>query len=443
MAAQGRIAGPETLVREICSFPLLSAMFGRRARRFGLGMIIPDGSLAFRSRQAAVGLSESERMLLVLCGAGISGWNTGIEHTAAGQPDTGCNYPMRLLGRTFPSGAAIYASELIFTDDDGTYLTQLRDLDPQDLLEGQGPTDLGAILGRVKRYCVRIAPGRVMVPAEPPHTSAHNLWNANKPGTTLFAPVIDLTQQMMDLMAVYLGMRFTPFDPQNGRVCGDLDRFVRMGLLDSDKRFSIFEFDQYCLATGAMELALICHNIVLAMQAMGLGGWMYTGINPASLMGAFADNGIPGLGFRFVRDKRWAVPNPVGIDNHFEGLCPPYCADMREAVRKFVHMKFGPGGAFDPERAGPYRENARVKTRVERYSPEFIELMGEVAQYIHDAFGRFPATVPSFYMRVYAQAQHCDLEFYDKFFNRGFYLDTHVAHMSKWHRVQKRERAEQ
>ena len=64
--------------------------------------------------------------------------------------------------------------------------------------------------------------------------------------------MIDLTQQMMDLMAVYLGMGFTPFDPQNGRVCGDLDPFMRSGLLDGAKRFSIFEFDQYCLATGAV-----------------------------------------------------------------------------------------------------------------------------------------------------------------------------------------------
>src|SRR5581483_2714876 len=433
MAGDKSAPPPESLIRELSSFPLLSAMFGRRARRFGLGMTIPDGPLAYQSSHPPLALSETERMLLVLCGAGINGWNTGMEHTAAGEPDTGCNYPVRLLGSTFPSGAAIYASELIFSDDDGTWLTRLRDLDADDLLGGQAPTDFAALLNRVKQHCVQLAPGRVTVPAQPPHTSAHNLWNANKPGTTLFAPVIDLTQQMMDLMAVYLGMGFTPFDPQNGRVCGNLDRFIRAGLLDGAKRFSIFEFDQYCLATGAMELALICYNIVLAMQAMGLGGWMYTGINPASLMGAFAANGISGLGFRFVRDERWALPNPVGIDKHFEGLCPPYCADMREAVRKFVDLKFGPGGAFDPERAGPYRENSRVKARVERYSSDFIELMGEVAQYIHDTFGRFPASVPSFYMRVYTQAQHCELEFYDKFFAGDFYLDTHAAHMTKWH----------
>ena len=60
---------------------------------------------------------------------------------------------------------------------------------------------------------------------------------------------------------------------------------------------------------------------------------------------------------RFVADARWAVPNPVGIDKQFEGLCPPYCADMRAAARKFADFKFGPNDAFDPERPGPYRKS--------------------------------------------------------------------------------------
>jgi hypothetical protein len=36
-------------------------------------------------------------------------------------------------------------------------------------------------------------------------------------------------------------------------------------------------------------------------------------------------------------------------------------------------------------------------------------------------------------MRAYAQAQHCEMEFYDRFFGEDFYLDTHVNHMAKWH----------
>ena len=48
---------------------------------------------------------------------------------------------------------------------------------------------------------------------------------------------------------------------------------------------------------------MICQNIVFMMQAIGLGGWMYSGIFPYSVLGAFADEGVPGLGFRFVSTR--------------------------------------------------------------------------------------------------------------------------------------------
>src|SRR6202162_5569119 len=120
MAENTTASHPHAVVRELSAFPLLGAMFGRRARRFGLGMKIPDGPLAYESPHEPVALSETERMLLVMCGAGINGWNTGMEHTSAGEADTGCNYPGRLLGRTYPSGASIYASRGISPASGGT-----------------------------------------------------------------------------------------------------------------------------------------------------------------------------------------------------------------------------------------------------------------------------------------------------------------------------------
>lgn len=432
MDTKDRRDADRKLIEEVTQFPLLGALFGRRARRFGMGMTIPDGPLAYESKLAPVPLNDLERALLVLCGAGISGWNTGMEHTAAGVPDTGCNYPVRLLGRTYPSGAGIYATELIFTDDSGTFLTRLRDLDPAEF-DRLGDGEPAQLIDFVKRNCVKLADGRTEAPVRIPHISAHNLWNANKPGTTVFAPVIDLSEQMFDLLAVYMGMGFTPYDPKFDRICGDLRPWIERGLIDPAKRFSMVDFDQYCLATGAMELSLICHNMTLMLQAMGLGGWLFTGINPPSLMGAFAPDGIKGLGFRFVRGGSLPAPNPIGIDGQFEGLCPPYCADMREAAVRFSERKFGPGGAFDPARPGPFRENAAVKARIERYTPEFVDMLGETAQYLYDTYGRFPATVPTFYMRVYTQAHHLDPGFYDQHFGPNFYLNTHRNHMSKWH----------
>jgi hypothetical protein len=63
----------QTAVEALASFPLLDALFGRRARRFGLGMTIAGGPLAHTSARPPLPLSEVERTLLILCGVGISG----------------------------------------------------------------------------------------------------------------------------------------------------------------------------------------------------------------------------------------------------------------------------------------------------------------------------------------------------------------------------------
>jgi hypothetical protein len=97
------------------------------------------------------------------------------------------------------------------------------------------------------------------------------------------------------------------------------------------------------------------------LQAMGLGGWMFDGITPMSVLGASGDPEMPGLGFRYDTDERWPLPNVTGLPGVFEGFCPPHYKDMRAAVEAFVKRKFGEGGAFNPNTPGPYRENARVR----------------------------------------------------------------------------------
>lgn len=419
--------------QELGQFPLLAAIFGRRARRFGLGMTIPDGPLAYRSRHAPLGLSQTEQMLLVLAGAGISGWNFGLPHTTTGAPDTGCNYPMRLIGRTYASAAGIHASEMLWTDDSGTYITQFRDLSPERQQEFSEAADLDALAAKAREHVVQLSSARAVLPREFPHIEAHNFWVANQSGSTLFIPIVDLTQQVLDALGILIGERAVLFDALHDRPCGDLDRFIQRGMLDPERQIPLADFEQYLLSTAAAEVTIMNHNIVLLLQAMGLGGWFYSGINPNSLLGASAEEGIAGFGFRFTNRPEWASPNPVGLDNYFQGFCPPYHVDMREAVARLVERKFGPGGTYDPATRGPYRQNAEVKGRVHRYTEEFIECLVEVAQYIHNTYGKFPATLPSIYARLYAQAQHIDLDFYDEHFGPDAYLQTHREHMSKWH----------
>lgn len=158
---------------------------------------------------------------------------------------------------------------------------------------------------------------------------------------------------------------------------GDVAPFVRSGLLDDTKPAPLSVVQQMAYEASCAELDFMAHNIVLTMQAMGLGGLFLTGLNRWSVLGASAQEGVAGLGFRFVEDERWTLPNPVGLDGVYEALCPPYYRDMRAAVEEFVARKFGPGAAYDPTTAGPWKQPAEVKSTVDPYSDEFIACHGE------------------------------------------------------------------
>lgn len=175
------------------------------------------------------------------------------------------------------------------------------------------------------------------------------------------------------------------------------------------------------------------HNIVLMLQAMGLGGLYFNGMDDMSVFGAHASAGITGLGFRFVEDARWTTPNPVGLEGVYEALCPPNYPDMHAAVATFVERKFGPHGAYAPEASGPWRESLRVKKTVAPYTRDFVDCMAEVAQYIYEKYGKFPGTRSTMVLPGFVQAHHLDTDFYDTHYREGAYLPTHAQHMGRWH----------
>jgi hypothetical protein len=152
------------------------------------------------------------------------------------------------------------------------------------------------------------------------------------------------------------------------------------------------------------------------LQAMGLGGWMFNGIDPFSLLGASGNPQVPGLGFRYDTNAKWPYTNPTGLEWIMEGFCPPHYPEMRSAVEAVCRRKFGRGGPFHPETPGPWHDSAKVRSSAEVHSAEFKECVALQAQYVFDTFGKFPGTVPSIFLIMYLQAHHLDLKFYDQFF---------------------------
>jgi len=203
--------------------------------------------------------------------------------------------------------------------------------------------------------------------------------------------------------------------------------------VDVEEPYPLTFAEQYALTEATAELASACYAGVLVLQAMGLGGWMFDGIDRFSMLGASGNPQVPGLGFRYDTDERWSTPNPTGRQGVFEAYCPPHYRDMAAAVEAFAERKFGPGGPFNPATPGAWTDSPGIRGSAQVHDPAFKACMALQAQYVLDIFGKFPGTVPSVFILNYVQAHHLDLEFYDRFFKPGAYLATHAAHMARWH----------
>lgn len=417
-------------IEAMLSFPLVDALVGRRSRRFFVGAEIPDGVFAHRSEHPPVPLTELEKLLVVAACGGTTGWHHMI-HRAARYAPRLSNYSAAAGGRSFPSAAGFHTSMTFFSDDEGVYALDIRDTAPVVERGADGSMDFRAMAHSLKPHIKTLYGGRLRVPCEPPYVEAHNTWVVNKPGTLLVIPVGDLAQHVLLTLCYMLQNGMVLTDDIHRRAIPGIERY--QSLVDTTNVWPITFVEQWSLAELTAELVSSCYAGMLTLQSMGLGGWMFNGMDPFSVLGASGNPEVPGLGFHFESDPRWPYPNVTGLPGVLEGFCPPHHPDMRSAVEAVCRRKFGRGGPFHEATPGPWKATRRVRMAAEPHSEAFKDCVAHQAQYLLDTFGKFPATVPSIFVMQYLQAHHLDLEFYDRFYEPGAYLETHARHMAHWH----------
>jgi hypothetical protein len=416
--------------QDMLSFGLLDGLLGRRSRRFFLGAEIPDGVFAYKSQQEPVPLSDLEKFLVVTACGGNTSWHHMIYRAQLYAPHLS-NYAGAASGRTFPSAAGFHTSMTFFTDDEGVYALESRDAPAFSERNDDGSLDLQTILSALRGRVRKIQDGRLRLPPEVPYTEPHNTWVVNHPGTLLVIPVGDLAQHVLLNLCYMLQNGLVLYDDINKRAIPGIQQFT--DIVDVEKVWPITFVEQWSLAELTAELATSCYAGTLMLQAMGLGGWTFNGIDPFAMLGASGDPEVPGLGFRYDMDERWPYPNPTGLEGVMEGYCPPHYQDMRAAVEAVCERKFGPGGPFHHDTPGPWKDTPKVRSAARVHDERFKSCIALQAQYLYDTFGKFPGTVPSMFVIMYLQAHHLDLDFYDKFYKSGAYLKTHAMHMTRWH----------
>ena len=408
-------------------YPLFESIFNRRSRRFGLGMTLEDESLGFQSQYDPVPLDEMEEALLVWSGTGLTGLCL-----ADLPPETGIDLLCQWTGRTWPSACNNHGTELFFTNDKGLYHVDVKHMLPKDkeldlFFKMNREQKMARMLELYRESLVKLEDGRADLPDRMPGLFDFNQWNTNKPGTTVFVPVTDITEEYINLLHLYCSNTygFTIIDDLTGKPTGT-SKWIKKGRLKDSVKMSLFDLEVRILAGLNVEQAFMCQNMSLALQALGIAGWTFTGFIPRFAMGASPEL-FKGLGFRFVQPKKGVIDPPttipVGRDGVFEGYCPPYYKNMNEAIDAFHEHK---NAAWEPDKPFPYSEPDKLLMRAPKPTDTTKQIVKDVANYIYDTYGRFPAFVDPMYMRLVFQAMNIDIEFYDKHYPKGSYSDMHL-----------------
>ena len=431
------------LMEEVWTTPLFDAFFSRRSRRFPVGCEIKHGPNVYKSPNPPEPLSLEEEALLCMAATGLSGMNladmphTRKEELAPGEAwDGNCNTMLEYNGRVFPSPCGSHATELFYTNDEGTYIVKMRDLHPQKMRELATMDDMEKLVEVFKERRIQLDDERMDLPHSMPALMSFNTWNANMPGTTLFMPVVDVTEELLNGLMLMLEQGNYPVDSFDGFKPLGCERWVKNGLLHTPAPYQYIE-PYVGLGASNIEVGFMGQNLLLTTAAMGLGGWPFGGFNAMMLLG-----GTPvcrGLCFRFETAERGpsrGFPYPIGKDGVFETHHPHYFnGSIDDAIDDIIERKWGSRGIFHPANAGqaPYKNPGQMEQGIPKTDPDIVQATKDVMNAVIKKYGRFPVLIDGCVMTCIFQAHHLELGFYDQYYREGAYTDRHRHHMEKWH----------
>jgi hypothetical protein len=427
--------------KQLAHYSLFDALLARRSRRFGKGMRLNGGPLAYESVQEPTPLSLEEEAALAFAACGITGYTMGdLPYDTGDVAEAGGgNIIMNFVGRTVFSADAAHLVSVFVLNDDGVWLLKR----PQDYPRLEVPALVEAArkhqwLDLYTRSRVRLADRRLDVPREPPFVSPFNKWSANVRGTTYFLPVAELSGLFLNVLLAAFSEEVACFvvDDRNNFQPAGVATFARSkgGYLRNNlaegRVATVGLLDTWMYEFAAVEQGAMLQNLALVTAALGLGGFPHLASHPFGWFQAlgFRMQDIPFSrtigagplmkGLLRVLKKDIPIPTAVGLERDGQILikpfCPPYYRSMEEAVLAFVDYKYaqGRGTLRDGGAATNWQDGAAVQAGIPRYSDQAIAC----CEYLYSRYGRIPATNGPFRTLMAYQAHHLDADFYRTFY---------------------------
>lgn len=424
-------------------FRLLSTT---RTRRMGMGYSIESGRmeghgvtgrklfskkgpLSFVSKKRPEPLTELETAVLcwAACGPnGIVAGDIGVTN------DLGTL--MGFAGRTIPSASNDWSADLIFTNDDGTFLYRPTNVRSK-VVEIDSEDDYPKILHWFREGITQLSDKRLDLDWSVSPGRPMGVWqyNVNKPGSTWFLPVVDLAKGALNLyFSVFEHMQWLITDEETSQSCG-LDEWAKPGYLE----FPITQrmYEEVMMHAADYQHGMLIQNLRLASEAMGLGCWIFGGFCPDLVLGGFR-NMASGLNFKYevIGGRR----NYVGIPGALEGLGlpSPWNRSIDELVQQVLRTK-RENTVNLPYLSGVESEVREMVGR--RYSDWCVQAVKSVLGFLYDHYGRFPVYYSAMNSNLHAQIHHLDIDFYETYLKEGYVTTLHKNHFDNWHSLSEEE----
>jgi hypothetical protein len=441
------MSASDWIKQQLDNYPLSKALQGRRSRRFGLGMSIPEGPFAYKSQHGPQLLTEEEEAALVFAAAGITGYALADLSYGAGQ---GGSMLAGMTSRVVASADSIENTSLIVINDDATYfIKRTQNLSPSERDELVKLTQAGQFVEAYRKLRVKIADKRTEIPVVPGVNFNINKWAVYARGSTYLLPVNDIG-------TVYINALLEAFEPEMGLFLVDernnflpagIGRFAKSRgghLWDNfkDGRVATIQGLEMSFAeASAVEMGSMLHSIGLMAQALGIGGYCNYARNEYNwfqALGFTMQNmsstkyaGVnPFLAF-FVRlmGQEFNFPFAVGLERNGEKLLtaymPPNYPSMEAAVRAYIDYKFGANGMWRGQTNNTDWKNPQATSQaVKPPSEAAIQATIAYCDYVYKRYGRFPAYAAPFRTVIAYQATHVDVDFYDQFYKSSALTET-------------------
>jgi hypothetical protein len=272
------VDGQHAGLERALAYPLFAALADRRSRRISKGLpAVYAGPLTYRPavRPRPEPLSPLEEAVLIAA-TGTTGvtlpdrpFEDGRGNKILGTPN------LTMLGRAAGSTDNAQATHFFLINDEGVYFLR-RVATPAAL-----PTTPEELIRRAAQAKQLVHPGRPEFPRRFPYYLDSNRFLSNVPGSTILFPVVDMTRQYINALMYLLteeeGNRPTFLDDRNFYLKAGVRRWVRRGFLNKELKLPLGVLGTM---RTQIEADLLLQNLMLLLQAVGLGGWIHASVAP-------------------------------------------------------------------------------------------------------------------------------------------------------------------